>query len=444
MEENEKINDEYIINLFIRKSGTIETNNIVKLNKHKYSQDIENYLLNRYKDSESFTETIYRIYYQIENRPVCPTCGNKVKYLGKNKYRKHCSLSCSTKDVVIQQKIKQTNLKRYGCEYASQSNIIKEKFKNTCIQKYGVSSPLLNSEIHKKTRKTKLEKYGYENFTNRNKANDTIKQKFGDIMFKTQYFKNKVKENNLLNYGVAHHSQRKEVIEKTKQTCIKKYGGNSPMYSETIKNKVKQTCLKKYGVENPYQIKEFHDKGIQFAQLPINKEKRKQTCLKKYGVDNYWKTQENIKRAHSIEVITKCNETKKKNGTLNSSKLENESYDLLKTKYPDVIHHYKDYNRYPFNCDFYIPSLDLFIECQYGQFHHGRPYLGTEEDIKDVQLLKEKAEYIHNKNNVKKSRYDAVIETWTTRDVNKRKIAKQNNLNYIEFWNINELKKWIN
>lgn len=26
----------------------------------------------------------------------------------------------------------------------------------------------------------------------------------------------------------------------------------------------------------------------------------------------------------------------------------------------------------------------------------------------------------------------------------KRKIAKQNKLNFIEFWNIEELKKWIN
>ena len=37
-----------------------------------------------------------------------------------------------------------------------------------------------------------------------------------------------------------------------------------------------------------------------------------------------------------------------------------------------------------------------------------------------------------------------MLYTWTIRDVNKRNIAKQNNLNYIEFWNINELKEWLN
>ena len=40
--------------------------------------------------------------------------------------------------------------------------------------------------------------------------------------------------------------------------------------------------------------------------------------------------------------------------------------------------------------------------------------------------------------------YNNAIECWTKRDVNKRNIAKQNNLNYIEFWNINELINYIN
>ena len=39
--------------------------------------------------------------------------------------------------------------------------------------------------------------------------------------------------------------------------------------------------------------------------------------------------------------------------------------------------------------------------------------------------------------------YDNAIQCWTIRDVNKRNIAKKNNLNYIEFWNLNELKTWI-
>ena len=39
--------------------------------------------------------------------------------------------------------------------------------------------------------------------------------------------------------------------------------------------------------------------------------------------------------------------------------------------------------------------------------------------------------------------YDNVIYNWTVRDPLKRKIAKDNNLNYVEFWSVNELKEWI-
>ena len=34
----------------------------------------------------------------------------------------------------------------------------------------------------------------------------------------------------------------------------------------------------------------------------------------------------------------------------------------------------------PFACYFYIPSLDLFIECNYRWTHGGKPYEGTEDD----------------------------------------------------------------
>lgn len=44
---------------------------------------------------------------------------------------------------------------------------------------------------------------------------------------------------------------------------------------------------------------------------------------------------------------------------------------------------------------------------------------------------------------IKRIQYN-IIYTWTILDAKKRNIAQQNNLNYIEFWNINEVKEWIN
>lgn len=77
-------------------------------------------------------------------------------------------------------------------------------------------------------------------------------------------------------------------------------------------------------------------------------------------------------------------------------------------------------------------------------FHNHKPYLGTKEDLKEIELIKEKSKLLKQQSNKTKTRYDALIETWTIRDVKKREIAKQNNLNYLEFFTILELETWLN
>lgn len=87
------------------------------------------------------------------------------------------------------------------------------------------------------------------------------------------------------------------------------------------------------------------------------------------------------------DVITNSiYKTKKKNHTFNTSKPEEESYNLLLHKYDknDIIRQYKD-ERYPFSCDFYIKSLDLFIECNYHFTHGSHPF--NADNIEDVKLL---------------------------------------------------------
>lgn len=62
----------------------------------------------------------------------------------------------------INDKIKKTNLERYGVEYAQQSELIKDKVRKTNKERYGVDAPLQNEEIRKKSIATSLEKYGVE------------------------------------------------------------------------------------------------------------------------------------------------------------------------------------------------------------------------------------------------------------------------------------------
>ena len=114
----------------------------------------------------------------------------------------------------------------------------------------------------------------------------------------------------------------------------------------------------------------------------------------------------------------------KENGTYGKSTPEENYYIYLIDKYgeDDVIRQYRD-DRYPFDCDFYIPSEDLFIEINKHWTHGGKPF--DELDLNDISKLEDWQE------RAKTSRfYKNAIYVWTNLDVRKQKCAKENNLNY--------------
>lgn len=68
--------------------------------------------------------------------------------------------------------------------------------------------------------------------------------------------------------------------------------------------------------------------------------------------------------------------------------------------------------------------------------HGGHFFDATSND--DIQTL--------NKwSNKKTAYYDNAVETWTVRDVLKRKTALDNNLRYVVFWdnNLSDAKAWL-
>ena len=64
--------------------------------------------------------------------------------------------------------------------------------------------------------------------------------------------------------------------------------------------------------------------------------------------------------------------TKKKNNSFSTSKPEDRVYAFLCKRFnvDDVIRQFKS-EKYPFNCDFYIKSLDFYIECNFSWTHGG-------------------------------------------------------------------------
>ena len=125
------------------------------------------------------------------------------------------------------------------------------------------------------------------------------------------------------------------------------------------------------------------------------------------------------------ERTEKAQETKRIRNTLNTSEQENVFYSQLCEKYgqENVLRQYRDKVRYPFRCDFYIKSEDLFIELNAHWTHGGRPWNPDDPECqKQLAIWQEKAK-------VSKFYQEAIL-TWTVRDVKKAQTAKENNLNY--------------
>ena len=425
-----KVTDDVVKEEFKSKRYVYNPNNLRRYTSRiegKYNKDIYEYLINRYDDSDSLKETLFRIYNGIEEHPKCPTCGKPLVFKGI--FFKFCSNICAQSSDEIKQKIKQTCIEKYGVDNYSKTKESKEKIKQTCLEKYGVEYFWQSNECKEKIKQTCLEKYGVDSPLKsekiRNKGKQTCLEKYGvDNPAKLEENKEKVKQTCLKKYGTISTTQCKEIRDKIKQSCLEKYGVDNPAKLEENKEKVKQTCLKKYG-------------GLAPICDPNIKNQIKQTCLEKYGVDNYGKS---LKHKINMSTIMSSDEMQEhrynvmtKNHSFNTSKPEEELYLYIKEKFPSVKRQYKDKLRYPYNCDFYIPELDYFIELQGYYTHNTHPY--NPNSILD-QVLVERY----------KERYGPkcqAITIWTLKDPEKRDCAKRNNLNFEEIWNLEEGKKFI-
>lgn len=74
--------------------------------------------------------------------------------------------------------------------------------------------------------------------------------------------KEKRKNTCLIKYGVEHHLQNKEILNKQKQTNLIVYGVECVIQNQKIKEKYKKTCLEKYGVDNPTKNKGIRLKAV--------------------------------------------------------------------------------------------------------------------------------------------------------------------------------------
>ena len=247
---------------------------------------------------------------------------------------------------------------------------------------------------------------------------------------------------------VDNKNNRKELNERTRNTCLEKYNGIG-FASQELTKKYNETMLLKYGHTNPSQVKRIQEKTKQtniekygtenVYASEYGKQKIKETNLERYNETSWTKSKEGrefLKNlTNSDEFKNKQYETKKINGTFNTSKIENKLELLLREMFPDLETQYKS-KVYPFNCDFYIPSLDLYIEYNGTWTHGGCFYDENNEDNRNtLETWKQLSEHSRF--------YQSAVETWTQRDLNKLNIVLKNNLNYIAWFNQEQALDWI-
>jgi hypothetical protein len=99
----------------------------------------------------------------INNSFYCEDCMIKIKVeRRKNTHIKNCGFTTNLKCPLTKEKIKATNLIKYGCEHISQNEEIKNKKIQTCLKNFGVNFSLQSELTKEKSKQTWLNKYGVE------------------------------------------------------------------------------------------------------------------------------------------------------------------------------------------------------------------------------------------------------------------------------------------
>lgn len=296
--------------------------------------------------------------------------------------------------------------------------------KNGTIAKYGTDNVFKLSEFQEKAGDTREKRYGgrYTLSSDSSLAADaraTFTEHMKDDAF------------------------RSDLDAKKKATNEERYGDTCVMNNPDICAKYQETCIEKYGVDHPMRI----DKNRAAFSLRLKEhaeeynKKSRETCMEKYGVPYYSQTNDfkriQSKRMSDLKVKKQICAVRLKNHTFKSSLPEDNLYELLCMCFDksDIERQYIS-EEYPFACDFYIKSRNMYIELN-ASWTHGCHWYDVSSN-NDVRVVTE----WRNKNT---AYYDNAISTWTQRDVEKRCLAGIHNLNYVVFWDekLSDAMLWV-
>lgn len=261
------------------------------------------------------------------------------------------------------EKIKETNKKKYGTEWYTQTQSYRDSVKTTCLEKYGVEHHLSAGEVIAKRA-------------------DTVKKKYGvDNVFQNEDIKNKIKQSSLKIYGVEHPIQSNIVKAKARETNLSKYGVDHPMMLPEYQAKARETNFKKFGFAAPTQS---HIKNIENWYKFIDDPKT-------YIAGNYEKPPRTAQLAKDLGVdlstIDVYLDKHSARSSVHNSKslMEDSLIAFIKELKPDceIIHNDRKVLEGK-ELDIYLPEYKFAIECNPTVSHNssvGDPWAGTTTPI---------------------------------------------------------------
>ena len=315
--------------------------------------EFSEYLDSLYPKEYSLREKLWLHSNSQTERPRCPGCGAELRFVSISKgYQEYCCMKCrcnspeyitkksgprKNKDTV-QEKIRKTNLERYGVENVFQSKEIRNKIKETFSERYGVTHPSQIPEVKQKIQDT-YKKHCEEDPSFREVINKKIKETYKRrLKYDPEFINNKNKK---ISKGISKTYSKHCIIDST--------------YAETKNKKISESIKKRFNYTketNPEIIKERYKKSYN---------------------------------------------TKKQNHGFNASKIEEQFAGWLTDNNIKFIRQYRS-EQYPFACDFYFPDKDLYFEINANWTHGGHPFdCNNPDDIATTEIWKsKKSKYYDN------------------------------------------------
>lgn len=151
---------------------------------------------------------------------VCKVCGKDHKTKCGKTISTYCSGVCAMKDEEIQEKVKNTQIEKYGA-----FGFNTEKQKKTNLKRYGYITPAKNEKVKAKARETQLKNHGGVLAFNTDKQKETMMSKYGSLgrLGDPEELKRQ-QETMMERYGVSTPTEHPEFLEKSMKTLMEKYG----------------------------------------------------------------------------------------------------------------------------------------------------------------------------------------------------------------------------